>query len=471
MPRRLGLVPRLAIAMTLLALCAMALSAALVRKGVDNRLERFGAVRLHDSARRDATLAASLYRGNRLTPGLAARLRRLGRVLGYDTELLDSRGLPVGPAPRQARAAGESNVSPTPAASPIVVDGRVVGTVRLTWRPGGVLDDEAGALHTQLDHMQTLSVALVTALAVLAAALVAMTLVRPIRRLTNVAEQIEQGDLGARASGGGGTEIEGLGRAFNRLAETLRREDELRRDAAKDIAHELRTPVAGIVARVEAAQDGVLDHASNLEAMHAEALRLVALIDDVDALAQAQQPELLLARERVDLGALAARRARTMVDFFDAKAITLSSHVAPLAVAGDERRLEQVVDNLLSNALRYTDPGGKVRIRVHHHGAGVALEVSDTGIGMALSDAQRVFERFWRADRSRSRATGGAGIGLAIVRELVRAHDGRVEVDSRVGRGTTFRVVLPAAGPVAPLAGHAQIAAGPRPLPVPSLAR
>src|SRR5205085_4706465 len=105
---------------------------------------------------------------------------------------------------------------------------------------------------------------------------------------------------------------------------------------------------------------------------------------------------------------------------------------------------EQIVDNLLSNALRYTDAGGVVRLRADRRGQDAVLEVSDTGIGIAPDELPRIFDRFWRSDRSRSRATGGSGIGLAVVRELVEAHHGRVEMRSELGHGTTARVVLPA---------------------------
>jgi signal transduction histidine kinase len=442
--RRLGLVPRLALAMTLIAVVAVGLSTILVRDGVDARLQRFATTRLNDLARRDAEVAATLY-GRGWTPQAQGVLTTLGSLVGYRVMLVGAPGAPATASPEDDAPA---------ATAPVVVGGRVVGHVRVTWVEGGVLDAEAGALHEQLDRTRLVGAALTIALALLAAAIVASTFVRPLRRLTDVTERMQRGDLDARAEGGGGAEIERLGRAFNRLAATLRREDDLRRDATADIAHELRTPVAGIVARIEAAQDGVLaDAAGNLEAMHAEALRLARLIDDVGKLAEAEQPELLLAKDRVDLGALAARRAELALDVFAAREIALSWEVAPVRVLADRDRLEQVIDNLLSNALRYTDPGGRVVVAVRRLGDGAAIEVRDTGIGISAADAERVFERFWRGDRSRSRATGGSGIGLAVVRSLVQAHDGRVELESAVGRGTTFRVLLPAAEPAwAPVA-------------------
>jgi signal transduction histidine kinase len=307
-----------------------------------------------------------------------------------------------------------------------------------------LLRAEDRALHDELDRQRTLSGALAVMLGVSAAAIAAATLVRPIRRLTESAERIAAGDLGARAPAAGGAELARLAGAFNRLAAKLAREDELRRAAAADIAHELRTPVSGIVARIEAAQDGVMDDPEeNLEAMHAEAVRLARLIDDVGQLADAEQPELRMARQRLDVGAIATARAAVHAGFFDVKGIAFEQRVSPAWVVGDAHRLEQVIDNLLSNALRYTDPGGRVELRVARRGGDVIVEVRDSGIGIAPEEASRVFDRFWRSDRSRSRATGGAGIGLAVVRELVRAHGGRVELDSALGRGSTFRAVLP----------------------------
>jgi two-component system sensor histidine kinase BaeS len=188
--------------------------------------------------------------------------------------------------------------------------------------------------------------------------------------------------------------------------------------------------------------------------MHAEALRLAALIDDVGKLAEAERPDLVLSRAPLDLAETCHRRAAMYEDFFAAKGIAFRTHTEPTPMQGDGRRLEQVVDNLLSNALRYTDPGGTVELHVRASMGTCIVEVRDTGIGISPEDLPHVFDRFWRSDRSRSRATGGSGIGLAVVRELVRAHHGRVELRSELGHGTTARVILPAgASAIAPLHG------------------
>ena len=178
--------------------------------------------------------------------------------------------------------------------------------------------------------------------------------------------------------------------------------------------------------------------------MHDEALRLARLLDDLSALADAERPGLLLSVEPVDLAAIAAAQVGVFADGFAEKGIALSCRTQAATVDGEPRRLEQIVVNLLSNALRYTDPGGRVDVAVRPEGDRAVLEVSDTGIGIAEEDLPRVFTRFWRGEKSRSRATGGAGIGLSIVKELARAHGGQVEVESAPGEGSVFRVVIPA---------------------------
>jgi two-component system sensor histidine kinase BaeS len=198
---------------------------------------------------------------------------------------------------------------------------------------------------------------------------------------------------------------------------------------------------------VEAAQDGVLDDdAANLAAMHDEALRLARLLDDLSALAEAERPGLLLETEPVDLAAVAGGQTAAFARAFADKGIELTSSLSPTVVDGEPKRLEQVVVNVLSNALRYTDSGGAVRVTVRPDGGLALLEVADTGIGIAPDDVPRVFTRFWRGEKSRSRETGGAGIGLSIVRELVQAHGGDVSVESTPGEGSVFRVRLPLAG-------------------------
>jgi len=156
---------------------------------------------------------------------------------------------------------------------------------------------------------------------------------------------------------------------------------------------------------------------------------------------------LLLEKRHVDLADVARAAADSIAPRFAEAGIAFSATVQPAWVLGDANRIEQVVTNLLSNALRYTEAGGKVTLTVARSGDEVSLDVADTGIGIRAEDLRHIFTRFWRGDPSRSRATGGTGIGLAIVRELVRAHEGRIDVDSVPGVGSRFRVILRALEP------------------------
>jgi two-component system sensor histidine kinase BaeS len=254
---------------------------------------------------------------------------------------------------------------------------------------------------------------------------------------------MEHGELEARVESRGSAEMIALGRALNRLAETLEHEEEIRKANAADLAHELRTPVNAILSRIEAAQDGVLAGPENLDVMHSEALRLTRLLDDLARLADAERPGMLLDKHPVDLAEVVRTVAASFEPRFREGGVRLVIETEPAVVMGDNDRLEQIAANLVANALRHTE-AGEVRLVVTQEQEDAVLEVRDTGVGIEPEDLRHIFTRFWRGDRSRSRATGGAGIGLSIVRELVRAHDGRVDVDSTPGQGSRFRVLLPA---------------------------
>src|SRR5437763_10238314 len=214
-----------------------------------------------------------------------------------------------------------------------------------------LLAEEDDFIDARLSSVRWRGVGLALGFALITAGLVSITLVRPLRRLTTATDRMGSGDLDVRADLGGGAELALLGSAFNRLAASLRREDELRRATAADIAHELRTPVTGIVARIEAAQDGVMaDPQANLAAMHEEALRLARLLEDVGQLAEAQKPAMLVSKARIDVAGVARHRADAHADFFRAKGIAFSCDVKAAPVHADASRLQQVVDHLLSNA-------------------------------------------------------------------------------------------------------------------------
>ena len=232
---------------------------------------------------------------------------------------------------------------------------------------------------SSFDRMHLLAGVTSAVVALVVALYLAWSLSSPLRRIRAGAERMRGGQLDTRVKEGGDEEMRAVARALNSLAETLQQEEALRKESVADLAHELRTPVMGLLGRIEAAQDGVFsEQSANLEAMHGEALRLSRLLDDISSLAEAQRPGMLLERAPVDLAALAARQTAATADEFAAKSIGLVTALEPAVVDGDAGRLQQILTNLLSNALRYTDAGGRVTVRTFGDGDGAILKVEDT---------------------------------------------------------------------------------------------
>ncbi|MDQ2959758.1 MAG: HAMP domain-containing histidine kinase [Candidatus Dormibacteraeota bacterium] len=283
-------------------------------------------------------------------------------------------------------------------------------------------------------------------LAALAALVVAVFVSRrvtsPLTAITGATRTLRSGDRSARVGTGGPGELGELADTFNAMAETLEREEQVRRALVADVAHELRTPVTILQGQCEELLDGLaFPTPARLSSLHDEVLRLSHLVDDLESLNAAQTAGLRLERHLVDLSAVAKRAASPLNSRFDDADVELTSDLRSTAVQGDPERLHQVVVNLLTNALKYTPAGGHVSLRVDSDGALGCIEVRDDGRGIPADEIPHVFERFWRG--SGATAAAGSGIGLAVVDELVRAHGGRVVVTSPEGKGACFRVLLP----------------------------
>jgi two-component system sensor histidine kinase BaeS len=214
-----------------------------------------------------------------------------------------------------------------------------------------------------------------------------------------------------------------------------------------DVAHELRAPLTNILGELESLQDGVRPFdRERVDSLHAEILALAALVDDLQDLALADAGQMSLEKAPLDLRTLAERVVSASQAAADEAGIVLATAGGPWVPAqGDERRLAQVVRNLVQNALAHTPAGGVVTVSVRREAARARLEVADTGEGIPEEALPFVFERFFRVDHSRSRATGGAGLGLAIARKIVEAHGGRIGATSEPGRGSRFFFEIDAA--------------------------
>ena len=321
-------------------------------------------------------------------------------------------------------------------------DRQVIGTLRLAFPAGGLSPAEQ-RLRSALWHAVGLSAAIATAVALAVALFAARGLVRPIRRLSAAAQALGSGVSGARTGEPRGPgELGELARAFDSMAASLERHEQLRNALVADVAHELRTPVAVLQAETEALLDGMSAFTpESVVSLHDESLRLGRMVEDLQTLASADAAGLRLERSWVDLATVAAQSAGSLESRFSSSGVRLERGPFPAPVWADPARIRQVLTNLLMNAAKFTPSGGTVTLFVDTCRHGARLEVTDTGPGIQPEELDQVFERFFRG--SAGRKAGGSGIGLAVVKDLVEAHGGQVRVESPPLGGARFIVLLP----------------------------
>lgn len=293
-----------------------------------------------------------------------------------------------------------------------------------------------------------------TALGVLLIAALVMVfagrrLVRPILALTGAAQRMTNGDHAARVPVIGRDEVARLGHAFNAMAESIQHHDFQRKAMVSDVAHELRTPLANIKGYLVASEDGVVPLDRELvRSLLEEAGLLERLVVDLQDLALADAGKLRIHPDQRDLAELAHQVVAAHRPAAETAGVTLTASVTgPAPATVDGARIRQALGNLVSNAIRFTpgdDRAGQVVVGVRPVGDGYNLTVTDNGTGIAAEHLPHLFDRFYRAEHSRSRTTGGSGLGLAITKHLVEAHHGTITVTSTPGDGSTFTVHLPA---------------------------
>jgi signal transduction histidine kinase len=282
------------------------------------------------------------------------------------------------------------------------------------------------------------------------------TVTERIHLLKEAADRLARGELGTRVPVTGRDEVASLASAFNQMAAQLQAADQqqrelevLRRDLIAWVGHDLQTPLASIRAILEALADGMVDEAETVQRYLATAQRdvrsLSALIDDLFQMAQLDAGGLPLDRADNSLADLISDTLESFSALAARQGTHLEGRAAPDVdpVYMDTQRIGRVLNNLVANALRHTPAGGRVEVAARRTASGVELIVSDTGEGIHADDLPHVFERFYRGEKSRSRARGGSGLGLAIARGIVRAHGGEIRVDSPPGQGTRFTLDLP----------------------------
>ena len=296
-----------------------------------------------------------------------------------------------------------------------------------------------------------------TALGVLLIAALVMVfagrrLVRPIVALTGAAQRMRNGDHAARVPVTGRDEVARLGNAFNEMAEAIQRHDFQRKAMVSDVAHELRTPLANIKGYLVASEDGVVPLDGELVTSLLEETELLEhLVADLQDLALADAGMLRMHPAPRDLSELAQQVVLAHRPAAETAGVALTADVQGTATASvDSSRIRQAVGNLVSNAVRFTPAGGHVVVGVRRADDGYNLTVTDDGTGIADEHLPHLFDRFYRAEQSRSRSTGGSGLGLAITKHLAEAHGGRITVTSQLGSGSTFTIWLPRQAPRTP---------------------
>ncbi len=331
---------------------------------------------------------------------------------------------------------------------PILVDGQRVGTILTATEAPGLNPEEAAYL-----QRTTVALLVASAGAVLVALLVGMplagTLTRPLRALTEAAHRMAGGELEQAVPVKSSDEIGELAAAFNRMSREIARAHQARKQMTADVAHELRTPLTVIAGHIEAMRDGVLPATpERLSVIYAEIEQLQHLVGDLRTLTQADAGELKLNLTPLPPGELLDQARATFEPQAGQKGVALEIQVEARlpAVRVDEIRMTQVLENLISNALRYTPAGGRITLSAAAQGDQVRLSVEDTGPGIPPEHLPHVFDRFYRADESRSGDDGESGLGLAIAKAIVEAHGGALTAENRTGGGARFSLTLPARG-------------------------
>ncbi len=335
------------------------------------------------------------------------------------------------------------------------------GPIELSWGPvilGRVyisLDPEAEPyvapfrrLSASINRFLLLGGSLAIGIALVLTFVLSRRISSPIGVLANAARRLGRGDLSQRVQFQGKGEVKVLAQAFNSMAADLEHAEQLRRNLVADVAHELRTPLSNIQGYLEAIRDRVMKpNAATIRSLNEETALLSRLVDELQELSLAEAGELKLVYQAEDIAKLVKQAVTSWQPHVAAKEISLSLDLPdnlPL-VNIDRQRVNQVLHNLLENAVAHTHKGGTINVAAMTQGDWVEVCVSDTGEGIPAEDLPNIFERFYRVDRSRARATGGSGLGLTIAKRMVEAHGGKITVQSELGKGSRFSFTLPIA--------------------------
>ena len=377
-----------------------------------------------------------------------------GNILYDDTWSSTSRMNETATSTDSETTAKTTSLAPTSSESIVTADvvdgkGNVVGMVRL-WAFGSdaLLTKSDAAFRANSYGAIAGAAAIAVVLACVIGYFVSRSLTKPILRITSTASQLRNGDLTARSGVRGTDEIGQLGETFDDMATSLEKDIKLEHRLTSDVAHELRTPLMAMQATVEAMQDGVLPaDDEHFETVASEVRRLSRLVDAMLRLSRLENSTKEMKTERTDMVYLVRSLVSSQHQLFHERGLHLrfvdETPHGECNADVDPDMIREAIVNLMSNAMRYTNEDGWVKVSVGSDRSDVIVSVQDTGIGIAKEDIPQTFSRFWRSDVSRERVSGGLGVGLSITKEIVDRHNGTISVKSELGRGTTFTLRIP----------------------------
>jgi signal transduction histidine kinase len=379
--------------------------------------------------------------------GIQSQVEQLGEVYKHRIILTDTSGTVI--ADSTGSVPGKQYALEGLAGKALLVPGaaEIAGTAYVTPE----IQFEAGAtaleiLYSRIGRFFLLGGCLAVIAALAVTTFLSRRILAPVKALTTAAQRLGKGDFSQRVHIKDNSEIGELAATFNSMAIDLQRDEKLRRDLVADVAHELRTPLTNIRGYLEAILDRVSKPDTNtIRTVHEETMLLTRLVDDLQDLSLAESGELKLYFGIEEVPALIKQVISAVQAKAAAKVVTLSADIPDYlpTVYIDYMRIKQVLLNLLENALTHTPQNGTITVGAKQSGEYVEISVSDNGEGIPSEELPNIFERFHRVDKSRSRATGGTGLGLTIAKYLVEAHNGKIAVESELGKGSRFTFTIP----------------------------
>ena len=329
---------------------------------------------------------------------------------------------------------------------PLSKNNKEIGTIVFGYYGTSFLNTGALTFKTTLNHSFFLSIFIALIFGLIVSILLSKQISSPLTKITDTANRMRNGDLEARSQVASKTkEIDDLNASINYLAETLQNQELLRKRLTSDMAHELRTPLTNLKSHIEALLDKVWEPTEEmLTSFYEEIQRLIKLVEGLNDIAKLEQTNLNLNKSKFNLSLELEKIITSFEPLYNNSGSKIHSNLIPnVEVLMDKDKLKQVMYNLLSNSLKYSKINGEVLLTLKSENDNIIIEVKDNGIGISEKDLPFIFERFYRSDESRDKNTGGAGIGLTIVKAIVEAHNGTINVNSTLGEGSTFVLTFP----------------------------